>query len=111
MFVPRSSFGAVLGAAYLVIATWIAIDDLRSGGGFLNLRGLATYFVTFPVSYPFFKLLATLGIDESPFSIPLKYSLTNLITVSVFIVLCTVIVYLMGAIIELGVRRLIVSRH
>lgn len=63
--VPKSTVGGVIGAAYLLIATWVAIEDLRGGGGFFNLRGLATYFVTFPVSFLFFKLLLVIGIDDS----------------------------------------------
>lgn len=111
MSAPKSTVGCVLAAAYLLIAAWVAIEDLRGGGGLFNLQGLATYFVTFPVSFLFFKLLPVLGIDDSRFSIPLHYSFTTLITIAVFIGLCTALVYMIGAAIEFGIRKLTIARR
>jgi hypothetical protein len=111
MSVPKSILGAVLAAAYLVIAVWVAIEDLHGSGGFFNLRGLATYLVTFPVSFPFFKVLAIVGADESRFSIPLRYSLATVTMLTVFISLCTALIYLLGAVIEFGFRKLMIGRR
>jgi hypothetical protein len=111
MSVPKSIVGAVLAAVYLVIAVWVAIEDLHSGGGFFNLRGLATYLVTFPVSFPFFKLLAIIGADESRFSIPLKYSLANVTMLAAFISVCTALVYVLGTVIEFGFRKLMIGQR
>lgn len=110
MSVPKSILGAVLAGAYLVIAVWVAIADLRSGGGFFNLRGLATYLVTFPVSFPFFKVLAIVGADESRFS-TLNYSLATVTMLTVFIGLCTALAYVLGAVIEFGFRILMIGRR
>lgn len=111
MSVPKSILGAVLGAAYLLMATLVAIVDMRSDGGFFNLRGLATYFITFPASFVFFKALSILGIDDSRFSIPLRYSPTTVIMISIFIGICTAIVYSIGAAITFGIRKFIVARR
>src|SRR5438128_10560620 len=111
MSMAKSSIGGLLATAYLLVATFVTIEDLRSGGGFFNLRGLATYFVTFPVSFLFFRILSILGVDNTRFRIPLRYSLTTVVMISVFIALCAAIVYLIGAAIELGIRRIILARR
>ena len=52
LWLPRSTFGAVLALLYLVAAIWIVLGERKggSGGGWISLTGMASYLATFPVS-------------------------------------------------------------
>jgi ABC-type Na+ efflux pump permease subunit len=49
---PRSIFGAILTAVYVVIAVLIVASERRhTGGGWITLEGMGSYLITFPVSF------------------------------------------------------------
>ena len=51
---PSFIVGGVLAVIYLGCAIWVvAIDRTATGGGWITMRGMATFLITFPVSAPF----------------------------------------------------------
>jgi hypothetical protein len=104
---PKSLLGTILAAAYFLFAVWVAYDDYKStGGGWLNVRGLPTILVTFPVSFIASWLRKALGIDPGGFTAPLKSDFPTVLMFSLFILLCTLLVYLFGAGVETIIRKL-----
>jgi hypothetical protein len=51
-WIPRSTFGAIVTAIYVVIAVAITLQERRhTGGGWITLEGIGSYLITFPVSF------------------------------------------------------------
>jgi hypothetical protein len=84
-WMPLSRFGAVLAVLYLVFAIWVLVTERTTqAGGWINLNGMATYLVTFPVSLP----LEAIGMRPD-----YKKTLDMVLTIGS----CTVLVYFIGA--------------
>jgi hypothetical protein len=109
MFFPKSLIGAILASAYLLSASWVALDDFKNSSGFIDLRGLATILVTFPVSFFVSWLRKVSGIDPGGFTGPLRSDLTTVLMFSLFIILCTLPVYLFGAGVEALIRKSLIK--
>ena len=51
---PSIIAGGVLAVIYLGCAIWVVVGDrTATGGGWITMRGMATFLVTFPISAPF----------------------------------------------------------
>ena len=51
-WLPRSLFGASLALIYIVVAIFVVVSDRREQvGGWITLKGIGAYLVTFPVSF------------------------------------------------------------
>ncbi len=86
----RSVFGAVVAIVYLVVAVVAVVSDRReSGGGWISLRGMGAFLVTFPVSC----------LGEA---IGLKPDYRRNSDMAFAIGVCMVLVYFLGA----GIARL-----
>jgi hypothetical protein len=66
---------------------------------------LPTILVTFPVSFPISWLRKVSGIDPGGFTGPFKIDLPTVLMLSLFIILCALLVYLFGAGAETLVRK------
>jgi hypothetical protein len=73
----------------MVVAWMIAISELNCGGGWINFCGIGTILATFPVAL----LADKLGFD---------FDYRNLVQVGLYISICALPIYLLGA----GVERL-----
>lgn len=84
-WVPRSVFGAVLAALYIVFATGIILSDRKGGGGnWISLSGLASFLITFPVS----------ALGEL---LNMKLDFRRNIDMGFAVLVCALMVYLAGA--------------
>ena len=104
MHALRSALGAFLAAAYLVMACWVALHELRhTGGGWINLRGMGTTIVTAPSQATFGYVFRALGVPRVNYSQPGALGLSQL---ALHILVTAGVVYLLGAGIEGGARWL-----
>ena len=83
---PRSIFGLVIAVIYAVLASAVVLIERNEsgGGGWISLRGMASWLITFPVSAPCDWL------DMKP---DYKSNLHMLFAIG----LCTLLVYFVGA--------------
>ena len=89
-WLPRSLFGAVLAIIYLVVAVIAVVTDRRDqSGGWISLKGMGAYLVTFPISC----LGEALG---------LKPDYRRNLDMAIAIGVCAVLMYFLGA----GLARL-----
>ena len=79
------AFGLVLATIYLVLAiVAVILDRKETGGGWITLRGMASYLITLPVS----------AVGEL---ISMKPDFRRNVDMAFVIGLCTVLVYFCGA--------------
>lgn len=104
MTIYQSRLGAVLSVLYLLAATYLVADDLRSsGGGWINLRGLGVVLVTFPSQVTLGLLLEAAGVTVN-YSHP---GLTDYGQIALHLVVTAAAVYLLGWAVEWLWRRFI----
>jgi hypothetical protein len=97
-FFPRSKFGLVLAAVYLVLAIGIAWTDRYdpATGFFISTQGLATVAVTFPAAYFLSTCVPPLSFDQLGF-FDTPYSPRTIFTIGLSIAICALLVYLLGS--------------
>jgi hypothetical protein len=111
---PRSKLGLILATVYTLAALYLIYDDrVNSGAGFVSLKGLTTFLVTFPASLLLDKLFPSLGIDSGQL-VKDPLNLGSALIYAGMLLFCATLVYFLGAI--LGslprlLRRLFLSRR
>jgi len=85
-WIPRSVFGAVLASIYAVLAIGIVVAERApgGGGGWISLKGIASFLATFPAS-----AVAELA--------GMKLDFRRNIDMAFAISACTALIYLVGA--------------
>ena len=83
---PRSTFGFILAALYVIVAVVVVVSERgeSGGGGWISLKGMGSYLITFPVSL----LGEKLGMRPD-----FRRNLDMAFAIGV----CAVLVYFMGA--------------
>lgn len=105
MPLPRSWFGGALAGVYLVVAVWVAQDEIRhSHGGWINLRGMGTNIMTSPSQLTLGIVLKRLGVPPVNFNRP---GLTGYAQLIIHISLTAVLVYFIGSGAHWLVRRVV----
>jgi hypothetical protein len=100
---PRSWFGGALAGLYLVIALWVAQDEVRhSHGGWINLRGMGTNILTAPSQLTLGAVLEGLGVPRINYNKP---GVTGYGQLALHILVTAGLVYLVGWGAEWLVRR------
>jgi hypothetical protein len=101
----QSRFGAVVGLLYTAGAIYVVQDELRyTGGGWINLRGLATALVTAPSQLTLGFFLEQIGVGRVNFAQP---GLSGYSQLALHVLVTAICVYLAGFAIEWSVRRLL----
>ena len=99
----RSVVGGVLAGIYLIIATFIAQDEVRhSAGGWISLRGMLTGIVTAPSQVTVGTLLKAIGVP------PVNYyniGFSGYAQLALHVIVSTVFVYFLGA----GLQSLVMA--
>ncbi|MGH7694974.1 MAG: hypothetical protein ACRENH_08335 [Gemmatimonadaceae bacterium] len=91
----RSWVGGALTATYLVLAMYIAQDEVRnSHGGWINLRGFGTVLVTAPSQILLGPILEMLGVAEVNYA---DLDFADYSQIALHILVTASIVYLVGA--------------
>jgi hypothetical protein len=101
MSFPRSWVGFLLATVYLVPAVWVVRDELRRGGGWINLRWLGTMLVTAPSQATLGLLLQKLRVPRVNFDRPGVSGYAQLVT---HVAITALTVYLIGWALEWLVR-------
>ncbi len=95
MSLLRSWVGGALTALYLILAIYIAQDEVRnSHGGWINLRGFGTVVVTAPSQILLGPILKMIGVGEVNYA-DLGFADYSQIALHILVTAC--IVYLIGA--------------
>jgi hypothetical protein len=105
MKIYRSWLGAILAALYLLAAVLIAYDAYRcSGGSFPLSCDFLLAFIIFPVM-PLLALLDLIGVAEPHLRSPGPYA-SDLLMVTLYIMICAALIYLLGYSIERLLRQI-----
>jgi hypothetical protein len=102
---PRSFVGGALSSVYLVIASYVAQDEIRNpGGGWITLRGMGTFLVTAPSQLVFGDLLPWLGVPRVSYS---NLGVLGYSQIILHVLFTTLVVYFVGYGLEWVVRRVL----
>ena len=95
---PRSTFGFILAALYVIVAVVVVVSErgASGGGGWISLKGMGSYLITIPVSL----LGEKLGMRPD-----YRRNLDMAFAIGV----CAMLVYLLGAGIEKLARMIFSS--
>lgn len=108
----RSWLGGALTAVYLVLAIYIAQDEVRSAhGGWINLRGFGTVLVTAPSQIVFGSVLKMLGVAEVNYA---DLGFSDYSQIALHILVTASLVYLVGTGLQflwLTIVRAVRRRH
>jgi hypothetical protein len=104
---PRSISGGVLSSIYLILAGYVAQDEIRNsgGGGWITLRGMGTFILTAPSQLVFGNLLPLLGVPRISYS---HLGLLGYSQIILHLLFTALVVYFLGFGIEWIVRRFMV---
>lgn len=103
---PRSITGGALASLYLVIAGYVAQDEIRNpGGGWITLRGMGTFILTAPSQLVFGNLLPLLGVPRIRYS---DLGVSGYSQILLHLLFTALVVYFVGYGLEWLVRRFIV---
>ncbi len=102
-FFRWSWFAGSVTGVYLLLAGYVIQDELRrTGGGWINLRGMGTMLVTFPSYATLGTLLEWLGIPRINYADPRTGDFAQL---AMHLLLSAVVVYAVALGLQLLVRR------
>jgi hypothetical protein len=91
----RSWLGGALTAVYLVLAIYIAQDEVRnSHGGWINLRGFGTVIVTAPSQILLGSVLKMVGVSDVNYA---DLGFSDYAQIGLHIIVTAAIVYFVGA--------------
>jgi hypothetical protein len=103
----RSVTGTILAGIYLVIAGYVAQDEIRhTGGGWINLRGMGTFILTAPSQATLGNLLSWLGIPRVSYS---DLGVLGYAQIVLHLLVTAGVVYLLGWGLEWVGRRVLAS--
>lgn len=103
MKIYQSWLGAVLGLLYTALAVYVVQDELRhTGGGWINLRGMAVALVTAPSQLTLGIVLESLGVPRVDYAEPDFGSYSQLV---LHVAVSAAAVYLLGYAVEWAARR------
>ncbi|MEO8138090.1 MAG: hypothetical protein ABI742_00510 [Gemmatimonadota bacterium] len=101
----RSLTGGVLAFIYLIIAGYVAQDEIRhTGGGWINLRGMGTFLVTAPSQATIGNLLSWFGVPKVSYA---ELGVLGYAQIILHLLVTAVLVYLLGYGLEWVVRRVL----
>jgi len=101
----RSITGGALASLYLVVAGYVAQDEIRNpGGGWITLRGMGTFILTAPSQLVFGNLLPWLGVPRISYN---HLGVLGYSQIILHLLFTTLVVYLFGCGLEWLVRRFI----
>lgn len=101
----RSLTGGALALVYLIIAGYVAQDEVRhTGGGWINLRGMGTFLVTAPSQATLGNLLSWLGVPKVSYS---ELGVPGYAQIILHLLITAGFVYLLGCGLEWVVRRVL----
>ena len=108
MKIYQSRLGAALSFLYAALAAYVVQDELRNtGGGWINLRGMATVLVTAPSQVTFGVALEWLGVPRVDYSQPGLSGYSQLV---LHVMVSAAVVYLLGYGVEWAARRWLLPR-
>lgn len=103
MKIYQSWLGAALALIYTGVAVYVVQDELRNtGGGWINLRGMATVIVTAPSQVTFGVMLEWIGVPPVDYAEPGLGGYSQLV---LHVLVSAAVVYLLGYGIEWATRR------
>ncbi|HVF51176.1 MAG TPA: hypothetical protein VNA19_13870 [Pyrinomonadaceae bacterium] len=109
MKIYQSWLGAALGLLYTALAVYVVQDELRNtGGGWINLRGMAVALVTAPSQLTFGILFEWLGVPRIDYAEPGPGSYSQLV---LHVAVSAAAVYMLGYAVEWATRRWVLRRR